>query len=218
MSLFQTIASRVAVNLLGGQVNVGLSQTGGLRVSTFDAFYMEAVREGRRYGLGPKAAITGIAPAQTIQTTAPQWAIFNLSATKTMFFTALGASLTGGTAGATGYSVSYCVYTLPANTAGFDSGLAVQNLSATTAQTSAVTCKSAVTITTPAAPVWCPVAQSPHIGAAASVNLVVGNWQIFGSVAIAPNSGLGLNVYGATGTAPLFAPIAEWIEVESTMY
>lgn len=217
MALIQSLAGRVATLLTGGTQSPGVSQTGGLRVTTFDALYMDAVRDGRCFACGPNAAITGIAGVSAIQTTAAQWGIFNTSTTRTMFFTALGASQTSATAaGVTGVTVSYCVYTLPV-AAGFTAGMAITNKSATSSNTSVVAIKASQTVTTPAAPVWLPVAQSPHIGASATVNNVVGNWSIFGGVALGPLSGLGINVYHSSVT-PLWCPLAEWIEVESTMF
>ena len=217
MAIIQGTAARVATQVTGGTQTTSFSQTGGMRVTAFDAPYMDAVREGRRFGCGPNAAITGIAPSAVILTTAPQWSLWNASTTKTMFFTCIGMGLTSVAAtGVTGVSVSYCLYTLPASVTMY-AGMGVTNLSATSTATSALVVKTAVTVTTPAAPVWVGVAQSPHIGAAATVNMLVANHQVFGGVCVPPLSALGLSAYSPTATG-LFAPNCEWIELETTQF
>lgn len=213
----QGIAGRIAGSIISGYSALTASQSGGLRVTMFDALYQDAVREGCRFGLGINASITGIAPVTTVQTTAAQWVIWNGSATKTMYFTALGAQQTGGTAGTTGLSVNYALITAPAQT-GFTTGLAISNLSATSTTTSSAACKASVTVTTPAAPVWIPVAQTNIIAASVGPTLAIGNWQIFGGIACPPTSGVAINVYGPTGTSNLYAPLAEWIELAGTQY
>jgi hypothetical protein len=217
MATFSGLASRVLTSLLSGTGTASFGQTGGIRVTQFDAMYMDAVREGRKFYCGVSAAITGIAPAQLLVTTAPQWSIWNASTTKTMYFTSIGLEQTAVAAqGTTGVSVRYCVYTTPASS-GMYSGMAVQNSSPTSTNTSAVIVKTAVTITLPAAPVWCSIAQSYHVAAAAHANLYVGARDVFGGIALPPLSGLGLCAYASVATG-LMAPACEWIEVEATQY
>ena len=216
-TFFQGLASRVVTSLTAGNATASFGQTGGLRVTSFDAAYMDAVREGRMFQCGISAAITGIAPAAALLTTAPQFSIWNASTTKTMFFTTIGMEETNAAAtGVTGVNVRYCLYTTPASS-GMYAGAAIANCSATSTNTSAAILKTAVTITLPAAPVWASIAQSYHIGAAASCNLYVGNDNVGGAISLPPLSGMGLATFSPTATG-LFAPICRWIEVEGTNF
>jgi hypothetical protein len=217
MALFQGLAARVLTAITAGNATAQFSQSGGLRVTTFDAMYMDAVREGRVFQSGISAAITGIAPAAALLTTSPQWSLWNASTTKTMYFLSIGMEETNAVAtGVTGVNVRYCLYTTPSSS-GMYAGMAIANASATSTNTSAAIFKTAVTITLPAAPVWASIAQSYHIGAAASCNLYVGNDNVGGAIALPPLSGMGLAAFSPTATG-LFAPICRWIEHEATQF
>ncbi len=74
--------------------------------------------------------------------------------------------------------------------------------------------KSTVTITTPAAPKWFPVAEciSANVGAFPGSGMIV-NRQVQGRISIQPGQGLALATMALAGTSPLYSPIAEWVEI-----
>lgn len=200
-----------------GDVIARVTQTGARSVSITEPEGVDMTREGRRFMLGVNAAITGIAPVQTVQTTAAQWAITNPATnTKTAFFDSLGVWLVSGTAGTTGNVVAVAPFTVPAQTS-MTTGLAISNCNPLSTLTSALLCKATVTITAPAAPVWTPVAQTLSSASAAILSLTLVSYEVRGRIILPPGASLGINVYGAAGTTPLFAPIASWYEVESNV-
>jgi hypothetical protein len=192
-----------------------MTQLGSVAVSVTEPEGQDLTRAGSRFCIGRVSAVTGIAPVQAQATTAAQWALFNTSLTKTMFFDMLGMLLDSGVGGATGISVHAAFFTLPAQT-GFASGLAAQNLNGGTTS-SAMAIKSAVTVTTPAAPAWFPVAKESSAVTPGILGTAVANWEIRGRLALPPNTGLGLITYGAAGTSPLYGPIAQWTELASNL-
>lgn len=180
----------------------------------------EMTRAGRRFFLGISAAITGIAPVQAIPTTAAQWTIFNASQPggPTYYFEELGEILVSGTPGLGG-SCLFCLFQLPASTGAQATGFTVQNAQIGSRSASAALAKSAVTVSTPAAPVWYQLAENSSAVTAAAFSTGYSNGfvkrDIGGAIALPPQYGLGLAVMAPTGTTPLYAPVARWIEVET---
>ncbi|MES2359927.1 MAG: hypothetical protein V4529_16430 [Gemmatimonadota bacterium] len=210
-----TVGTQTFATKQSGDVINRVTQTGAASVSITEPEGVDMTREGRRFMLGNNAAITGIAPVQTVQTTAAQWGITNPATnTKTAVFDMLGVWLVSGTAGTTGNVVAVAPFTTPAQTS-FTAGLAIANCNPLSTATSALVCKATITITAPTAPVWTPIAQSPSAASAAILSLALVNYEIRGRIILPPGSSLALNVYGAAGSTPLFAPIASWYEVES---
>jgi hypothetical protein len=197
-----------------GDVIGRVSQIGARSVSITEPEGMDLTREGRRFMLGTKAAITGIAPVQTVQTTACQWGITNPATnTTTAFFDTIGVWQTAGTGAATGYIVLVTIFATPAQTS-FTTGLGIMNCNGST-RTSNLVAKDTITITSPTAPVWVPIAIQQSSVANTIVGLAIANYEIRGRISIPPGFSLGINVSGAAGTSPLYAPIASWVEVES---
>lgn len=212
MSLLTGIARRWTDLRAGkSEVELRLSHQESLVVAVNEPLGFEMTRAGRRNYLGYSAAPTGIAPVQALPSTAAQWTIWNADQTKTLFFMALGVFPASGTPGVGGQLLA-TLFGAPAQT-GFGTGIAVLN-GRGAAASSAVAVKSGVTITTPAAPVWVPIAEtgSPNVGAFPGSGVIV-NREIQGRIAVPPGYGLGLAVLALAGTTPLFAPIAEWSEV-----
>lgn len=207
-------SGRFAANQTAGTVYGSVSGNGALRVAQLDQAYAELTKAGRRFSIGYTAAPTGIAPVTAIPTTAAQWAITNTSATKTLTFETLGVHLYSGTAAA-GIVVFACFFTAPAQT-GLATGLAAQSMNFGTSITSAASIKSAVTVTSPAAPAWFLVANS------GSANTAVGgvaavNFELKGSIMVPPGKSLGLATLSGAGTSPLFIPVATWTEGEQDL-
>lgn len=178
---------------------------------------LEMTRADKRFLLGNSAAITGIAPVQALPTTAAQWAIWNPDPTKTFWMEELGMYLTSGTPGVGGVLLA-CLFQTPAQTGSNVAGATVSGAkrpSGTGAASSAII-KTGVTVATPAAPVWYPIATnpSPNVTAFAGSTFLE-HRNLAGAIAVPPGFGLGLAVVAPAGTTPLFAPFARWVELES---
>lgn len=193
------------------------TQLESLAVAQVEPRGLELTRTGRRFLLGYSAAPTGIAPVQTLPTTAAQWAIQNnepAGTGRTYFMERLGMYLTSGTPGVGGVLLG-CVFQTPVTTAG-TAGAAVANANGSSAIGSRVVVKSAVTITAPAAPVWTVLASnpSPNVGAFPG-SATFDSGPLEGRIAVPPQYSLGLAVLALAGTTPLWAPFGEWVEIET---
>lgn len=199
-----------------GAVDARLTHQESLAVAQVEPPGFEMTRAGRRFNLGMTAGVTGIAPVQAWPTTAAQWAFSNLDASRTLFFKALGAYPMSGTPGVGGQLLA-CLFSTPAQT-GLATNLAVMNMSAGSSG-SKVAIKSGVTITAPAAPVWTPIAEnlSPNVGAFPGSGVILNRQPDGVIIAVPPGLSLGLAVLALAGTTPLFAPLAEWVEMETDM-
>jgi hypothetical protein len=186
-----------------------VSGSGAMRVSQTEPQGLEMSRAGLRFMMGQSAALTGIAPVQAMPTTAAQWVIWNPSLTKALVFDRLGAYTTSGVAGA-GSTVVVAHVTLPV-TSSTKSGITIASMSGSTA-TSVALINSGVTVTSPAAPAW-HVLGTTVSAATAALNVAVYE-DVDGKIIVPPLRGLGLCVIAPTGTTPLYAPIAQWTEIE----
>lgn len=160
--LFEGIAKRFdKIYPSAAKTGARVSGMQSIAVAQVEPAGMECTRGGLRFMLGNSAAITGIAPVQTLPTTAAQWTIWNAESRKTYFFEELGVYLTSGTPGVGGVLLA-CIFQSPAQTGSSNAGATVSSQSKPfgNASSSAIV-KSGVTITTPAAPVWYPVASNP---------------------------------------------------------
>lgn len=215
------------MNLLGRirRIARGVDSERQIRMTNFESLATAQVepsgfelnRSGQRFMLGNSAAITGIAPVQVLPTTAAQWVIWNADTTYTYYLEELGMYLTSGTPGVSGILLA-CVFQSPSQTGSSQAGVGVTRTSRPLGSGggSAAIVKPSVTITTPGAPVWYPVASnpSPNVTAfAGSTFLEHRNLQ--GRISVPPGYGLGLAVVAPAGTTPLFAPFATWCELDS---
>lgn len=188
------------------------SGLGALRVADVEPDGYELTRAGLRFYCGQSAALTGIAPVQAMPTTAAQWVIWNPSTTKSLVFDRIGLTLISGTAGA-GIVVVGAIITLPANSAN-KSGITISSASGST-NTSVALINSGVTVTSPAAPGWFPIAKSDTANTAI-LSVAAFNDDVRGRVIVPPLKGLGLCALSPAGTSPLYAPIGcSWFEIES---
>lgn len=209
-TLLDLTTGRFTAKQTAGQVYAQASGCGSVRVSQTEPEGLELSRAGRRFTIGQSAALTGIAPVQAVPTTAAQWVIWNASLTKSLVFEMVGMYCTAGTAGV-GSTVMGAIVTLPANSA-TKSGITVASMSGSTATTNALI-NSGVTVTSPAAPAWFMIARdnSPDT---VLLNVLAFNDNLKGTLVIPPLRGLALSVVAPTGTTPLYAPMAQWTEVE----
>ena len=166
--------------------------------------------------LGNNAAITGIQSVAVLATTAAQWVLWNADPIRTCFFETIGMYNTSGTPGVGG--VLFCsIITAPAQVGAGTTGTSI--VAAGGGNTSSkIIVKTGVTVTGPTAPNWLPIAEnnSSNVGAfPGSGNFA--NRGVAGRIAIQPGQGLGLYVLTPAGTTPLFAPFAEWVELETDM-
>lgn len=179
---------------------------------------LELTRAGKRFALGNSAAITGIANVTALPTTAAQWVLYNFDEAKTFFFETLGVYLTSGTPGVGGVLLAALVR-LPVVAAPETqyTGVKVSSLSSP-GVTSKLSVKASITVSDPAAPNWFPIAfnNNSNVGAFPG-SATIENREIKGGIALRPGYGLALNVLGLAGTTPLFAPFAEWIELDTDM-
>ncbi len=216
MDLIATVR-RFVKTAAGPQRDLRLTTLESVATAETEPLCFEASRAGRRFYTGYTAAPTGIAPVQALPTTAAQWVIFNneLGGGKAYAFEHVGEFLTSGTPGAGGILLA-CIFTLPAQS-GLATNYAVQNAS-NSALASKASIKSGVTISSPSAPTWFPIAQSDSPNVAAfpgSGNLA--NRDLQGRLVLPPQTGLGLAVLAPAGTSPLFAPFAVWCELETDL-
>lgn len=187
-----------------------------LAVAVVEPLGFELTRAARRFMLGNSAAITGIAPVQVLPTTAAQWVIWNDDPAQSYFLEELGVYLTAGTPGVGGILLG-CLFRAPAQTGASVAGATVSSCSGAAAASRAIV-KTGVTITTPAAPVWYPVAANPSPNVTAFASAVfLEHRNLQGRIAVPPGYGLGLAVVAPAGTTPLYAPYGKWSELETDM-
>lgn len=202
-------SGRTQPKQIAGGIYGSATGYGALRVAQFEPEGMELTRAGRRYFTGQNGAITGIAPVQAVPTTAAQWTLFNTSLTDSMLVESLGVELASGTAGA-GILVMAAFFTLPAQT-GLGTNIVAVNANGVSTRASAVAIKSAVTITTPAAPSWFVVAKSDSANTAI-LSVAAINSDLKGRLIVPPLTGLALATLSPAGTSPLYFPVCSWTE------
>lgn len=199
------------------QVKLRLTNHESLVVAQMEPPNLEMTRAATRFMLGNSAAITGIAPVQVLPTTTAQWVIWNADNKLTYWFEEIGMYLTSGTPGVGGILLA-SLFSTPAQTGSSVAGATVASCGKPSGQgqSSGAIVKTGVTITTPAAPVWYPIATnpSPNVTAFASSTFLE-HRNLRGAIAVPPGYGLGLNVVAPAGTTPLFAPFARWVELET---
>lgn len=209
---------RIIPNVSGGPMAAAMRLThlGSMAVGQVEPPRFELSRSGKRFHLGNSAAITGIANVTALPTTAAQWVLWNNNSRRALVFEELGMYLTSGTPGVGGVLLA-CIFSTPAQTGAAVTGTSIYSASDGSAVTGVIV-KNGVTITTPAAPTWYFVASnfSSNVTAfAASTFLEHRNLQ--GSIIVPPGRGLGLAVVAPAGTSPLFAPFAQWVEIETDL-
>lgn len=209
-TLIQMNSGRFAAKQIAGNITASAAGSGALRVSQSEAEGLEMSRAGRRFAIGQSAALTGIAPVQAMPTTAAQWVIWNASLTKSLVFEMAGLYTTSGVAGVATVVVG-AIITLPASTT-TKSGITVASMSGSTNTTSALI-NSGVTVTSPAAPPWQIVAKS-NTADTVALNVAVFNDHLRGTIIVPPLKGLALCAIAPAGSTPLYAPMAQWVEIE----
>jgi len=208
---------RFVERLVSGGNGLPLRMTGveSLAVAQVEPSGAEMTRAGRRFTLGNTAAITGIANATALVTTAAQFVIWNLDPRKTLVFEEVGMYLTSGTPGAGGVLLAAVVPAPTTNIAvGTYAGTKISNCNPGSSKASAVVVKESETLD--AAPCWYPIADNDdsNVGAfPGSATLV--NRDLNGRFVVPPRCGLALAVIGLAGTTPLWAPFAQWIEIDT---
>lgn len=208
-TLIDMTTGRFTPKQTAGQVFANSSGCGALRVAQLESPGTELTRAGRRFSISTLATATGIAPTQVINTTAANWVLWNTSTTDSFLFDEIGAFLASGVAGL-GITVMACFLTAPAQVS-LATGITVASRSASL-RTSAIAIKSGVTITTPAAPQWFPVAYFGQTPTAINSVIAVSD-NLNGKLICPPLTGVGLHVLSPTGTSPLFTPHASWVEM-----
>lgn len=176
----------------------------------------EMTRAGKRFSIGWNAAPTGIAPVQTIPTTAAQWVLWNGDQAKTYSLTALGALLFSGTKGLGGTLLGTLFSTPSQQDLAQATGVSILNHSGSSIGSKAVV-KSGITLTAPLTPPWSPLAEDLLAVATVGPATAIFNRITDGRLQIPPQRGLALVVLAPAGTTPLYLPIAEWIEIETDM-
>lgn len=211
--IFEGLARRFQQLRSGkNQTEANFTHLEALRVAQIEAQAAERARAGMNFSIAYNgSAPTGIAPVQALPTTAAQWAIWNADPVKSYVFDALGAFPLSGTPGIGGQLLG-CFFTTPASTGANATGIVVASRSNGGPASKAII-KSAVTIATPTAGLWFPIAENltPNVGAFPGSGLIV-NRVLNGDILLPPNMGLGLSVLALAGTTPLFGPLAEWSE------
>lgn len=212
-TLTQGQAGRIGAPTADGTFYTRMTRAHSTAVADVEPSGFEMSRAGRRFYVGQSAALTGIAPVQAMPTTAAQWVIWNTSLTKSLVFEMVGLYTTAGTAGV-GSTVVAAIVTLPATTT-TKSGITIGSSSGSSS-TSVALINSAVTVTSPAAPVWRIIARD-NTPDTVLLNVMAFDPAVAGRIIVPPLKGLGLCAIAPTGTSPLYAPMAEWIEIEADL-
>ena len=210
--LVEAIAQRfVKVSGMVGQLLTGLGST---RVAQTEGEGDEMTRAGLRYGLSAQGA-TGIAPVQTLMSTAAQWLIFNpLTNPATAFIDELGVILASGTAGAGGsvhaiiVGPNFLPTTVPTKST---ANVFITNRSPVSQHASRLVVNSAATLVNAATSDWFPVAAMDQIGTVLGQTHMI-NKDIRGKMCIPPGCGIGIAVVSPVGTTPLYTPVGSWRE------
>lgn len=200
-----------------GHADVRMTHLESVAVGQTEPARFEMSRAGRRFGLGNNAAITGIANATALPTTAAQWAIYNADPSKSLVFEEIGMYLTSGTPGVGGVLLG-TIYQTPAVTGASRTGTSIASLSGGGGFSSKAIVTVSQTITTPSAPTWQFLAanSSPNV-TAFPASTYLENRDLQGAIVVPPGWALGLAVVAPAGTTPLFAPFATWVEVETDL-
>jgi len=204
-------------NVQKGLTTIRMTMNESLAVAQVEGEGDESTRAGIRYSFGWISTVTGQAPVQAIATTTAAWLLWNpITNPATVFIDTLGIDMVSGTGGATpavflaGRKVWASSPTLStvttANTpAASATGMVTTNEGVQAASQSQLLIASAVTIV--AGSPFEIVAESPQPVASPTVLTVsMTNRDIKGKLALSPGSGYALNIYGAAGTSPLYAP------------
>lgn len=203
--------------LKGGKtpIDARFTHQESLAVAQVEPEGFEITRSGRRFQLAFNGTVpTGIAPVQALPTTAAAWVLWNADPYKSYILTTLGVMLFSGTPAAGG-TVLGTIFKAPAQSGANATGLSILNMSGSAIGSNAVL-KSAVTITSPVAPVWTQLAALPD--AVDGIGGLAGpTSDIKGRIIIPPGQGFGLTVFAGAGTTPLFLPAVSWIELESDL-
>lgn len=216
--IFEGIAGRFAQRL-AGITGASLTGNGSLRVAQVEGPDDESSRAGLRFHLGCLGA-TGIAPVQSVPSTAAQWLIWNPNGnTVTAFVDVLGMTLNSGTAGAGG---SFYVCPVPPKFAPATvptvstANALIVNANPVSTRTSSLICVSGQTLLNSVASNWLLTGFMNPAGTILGQTQME-NRDIRGKFVIPPGCGLALAVISPTGTTPLFAPYATWREYAADM-
>jgi len=221
--IFEGIARRF-VELRAGKstIEARFTQQESLAVAQVEPSGFELTRANKRFYLAYNGTVpTGVAPVQAFPTTAVQWSVNNYESVggSTYFFEMIGAFPLSGTPGIGGLILT-SVYPISTIAGTMSTGFAImpagQPGSFGSSKSNALI-RSATTISA-GVPLWTPIAfnQPGAVGAGVAGNQIV-NRDIQGRIAVPPQCALGINVLALAGTAPLFLPIAEWIELSTDM-
>lgn len=213
---------KFTLNAFGAAKKIArMTQAESLAIAQVEPPDFELTRAGRRFEIGIVSGITGIAPVQTLPTTAAQWLLYNTHPTRSAVIDWLGVLLVSGTAGAGIVLLGGLVGpgTLPttppsANNAGIKVGPNANGLP--TAPNSAVVVASAQTLVAAPTNGWRQIAKGDSANTAV-LSVAVENRDIKGKIVIPPGQGLALAVLSPAGTTPLYAPVGSWAEIDATL-
>jgi hypothetical protein len=213
--LAELIASRFLPKQQGQTVG-RVTGLGSVAVDQTAPAGLEMTRAGRRFRLGIKSGVTGIAPVAALPSTAAQWLLYNTDQSKACWMERLGALLVSGTAAAglvvlvAQVKAGQLPSTVPSANA---TSIAPVNANQQSKIGSAVVIATAQTLAVdPGA--WFPIAKSDSANTAI-LSVAADSGPLDGKLVLAPLSGLAICVLSGAGTTPLFTPTAEWVEVET---
>lgn len=175
----------------------------------------EMTRAGLRFSFGFKTGVTGIAPVQTIPSTAAQWLLWNPAANaNTVYIDELGVVLVSGTAGAGIVLLGGKVFsaqaptTVPTSSA---ANMGTNNRGLQSASSSQLVVASGQTLA--AGPANLELVASGISTNTAILSVAAYNNQVYGNISIPPGSGYALYVTSPAGTTPLYAPVGVYREL-----
>jgi len=195
---------------LGNKATVTASFTrghGSLKVAWAEGEGDVASAGGIRFHLCTSGA-TGIAPVQSIPTTAAQWLLYNpIGSGVSMFFDELGSWLVSGTAGA-GATLLYALCNnqqLPTSRPATSvANVILENANPNSKRGSRLIAQTNQTLLGNLLS-WKPLAWMNPAGTLVGQTQMI-NQDVRGKIMLTPDSGIALAVISPTGTSPLFAP------------
>lgn len=216
MALLEAVIRRFpAIRALGdGTTAARLTGMLSLAMAQTESPYQDMTRSGRRFGA--IGGTTGVAPVQTVPTTAAAWALYNPDSSRCYVIDEIAFFILSGVPGSGGtifHIVSQITATLPPAATGSlisqqsGGGLLSKAIFAT-----------GYTLPTPVLQTqWSGTpGQQGQVGPGTAIVSIGGlyNAAVAGRIIIPPGKVMGLTMLANAGTAPLYIPLVNWHEEE----
>jgi len=212
--LAEGLASRF-VQRASGALVASITSLMSMRVAQSEGDGDEHTRAGFRF-IGNAVGATGIAPVQTIPSTAAHWLLWNpLGNINSLLIDEIAVTDVSGTAGAGGAFYGCLVGPSQGPTTIVTASAAnvfVMNCNPVSAKASRALIASGQTLVNTAAGNWFPIGQMNPNGTLLAQTVMFQLPDVRGKYIVPPGCGLAIATISPTGTTPLFAPTFKWRE------